>query len=154
MAGCFATCLFFAPCYTRFYALKLRTLNNLNSITDSLSQPKNFMSLVLLVSNGLKPRTRNRLVKYVSNGLKYVLLIDLIKNGRLFNLPFFRATASKHEVLPTLKVLRVRLKHRLFLFPLKSFCKQKSFGEHIITVISSAVEKSRNTKSILTKYAN
>ena len=83
MAGCFATCLFFAPCYTRFYALKLRTLNNLNSLTDSLSQPKNFMSLVLLVSNGLKPRTRNRLVKYVSNGLKYVLLIDLIKNGRL-----------------------------------------------------------------------
>ena len=45
------------------------------------------------------------------------------------DLPFFRATASKHEVLPTLKVLRVRLKHRLFLFPLKSFCKQKSFGD-------------------------
>ena len=63
------------------------------------------------------------------------------------DLPFFRATASKHEVLPTLKVLRVRLKHRLFLFPLKSFCKQKSFGDTpIFTVISSVVEKSRNIK--------
>ncbi len=31
--------------------------------------------------------------------------------------------------MPTLKALRVRLKSRLFLLPLKSFCKQKSFGD-------------------------
>ena len=36
---------------------------------------------------------------------------------------------SKRELMPTLKALRVRLKNRLFLLPLKSFCKQKSFGD-------------------------
>ena len=62
------------------------------------------------------------------------------------DLPFFRATASKHEVLPTLKVLRVRLKHRLFLFP-KNLLLCKIFsGALILTVISSAVEKSRYIK--------
>ena len=32
-------------------------------------------------------------------------------------------------MMPTLKALRVRLNSRLFLLPLKSFCKQKSFGD-------------------------
>ena len=37
-------------------------------------------------------------------------------------------TASKHELMPTLKALRVRLESRLFLLPLKSFCNKNLLG--------------------------
>ena len=62
------------------------------------------------------------------------------RNAVVYIAPYFVytviATASKRELMPTLNALRVRLKSRLFLLPLKSFCKQKSFGDTLFLVCS------------------